>query len=513
MKGTYRELQRISAFFFIFYLLGATTVNKQKRFFLVVSIAVLLVLAVFITPRFIEPNTNDLSGLSLPSPPSEKVIPKVMNDIIYKEEEWTTNFTHDGAIIKNGDWYYVYSTDYMVGAPPTPGIQIRKSKDLIHWQFVGRVFDQVSSDAWEWTGGTTYWAPNVVEMNNKFYLYYSVSSVGKRTSYIGLATSDSLEGPWKDEGAVFKTQEGDEYTVNAIDPDITFDTGGQPWMVYGSYFGGIFITKIDPQTGRLVDPTEEGTLIAQRKNMSYGIEAPEIMYNPDTGYYYLTVSYEWLEDTYNVRTARSKNITGPYLDFNENDMVDPSDDSFDTGNKIVGSYAFNKDSGWFGTGHNGLLEDNGEYYLIHQGRAGEELYWSHLHVRKIVWTEDGWPVVSPERYSGEKEQKIEEKHIIGDWEQILLPRYDDTMQTSQKLTFLSNGKIEDESGKSSWELSGDNTLKLVIYDPGVAPDDYWEYSLKVLLGWDWEKWNETLVFTGMNEEGTAIWGKKQIKGE
>lgn len=481
--------------------------------YLGVCVAVLLLLTILFIPRLIKPNTNDLSGLTLPSSPAAKAIPKVATDIMYKEEEWTTNFTHDGAIIKEGDWYYVYSTDYMVGAAPTPGIQIRKSKDLVHWQFAGRVFDQVSRDAWEWTGGTTYWAPSVVKMNDQFYLYYSVSSVGKRTSYIGVATSNSLEGPWKDEGAVFKTKEGDGHTVNAIDPDITFDTEGQPWMVYGSYFGGIFITKINPDTGKLEDPAEEGTLIAQRKNMSYGIEAPEIMYNPNTQFYYLTVSYEWLEDTYNVRTARSKSITGPYLDYNENDMVDSSDDSFDTGNKIVGAYAFDKDSGWLGTGHNGLLEDDGNYYFIHQARAGEDMYWSHLHVRKIVWTEDGWPVVSPERYAGEEEQKIEERHLIGDWEQILLPRYDDQLQASKKLTLLSKGKIDDESGKSSWKLSGDNTLSLQIYDPGVAPDDYWEYTLKVLPGWDWENWTETLVFTGMNEEGTTLWGKKQIKGE
>lgn len=484
--------------------------RKTKMTLHGVVILLVLIAAVLFGMTFAKPKTGNLSGIKLPAAPAEKPIGNVSTDIIYKEKEWTTNFTHDASIIKVDDWYYAFSTDYMVGAQPTPGIQIRKSKDLINWEFVGRVFEQVSQEAWEWTKGTIFWAPDVVKMNDKYYLYYSVSSVGKRNSYIGVAVSDSIEGPWKDEGAVFKTQEGDDYTVNAIDPDIVLDKQGQAWMVYGSYFGGIFITKVDNKTGKLADPVDEGTLIAQRKNMNYGIEGPEIIYNPETGYYYLTVSYEWLEDTYNVRTARSKHITGPYVDYNGSEMIDTTDESFNTGNKLVGAYRFENSDGWMGTGHNALLEDDGEYYLTHNARAGEDVYWSHLHVRKMVWTDDGWPVVSPERYAGETEQQMKEENIIGNWEQILLPRYDDSLQVSRNLQLKPNGKMEDDD-KSHWELTGDNTLKLTIYDLGVAPDDYWNYTLKVIPAWDWENWNSTLVYTGMDQEGTVLWGKKKVE--
>lgn len=486
---------------------------KKKTKFILIGLLLLVVifLAAILGYRQLQQQSGDLTGIVLPSPPAKSSVKNVNTDVMYKEKKWTTNFTHDGSIIKANDWYYVFSTDYMVGAPPTPGIQIRKSKDLIHWEFVGRVFNQVSQEAWEWTHGTTFWAPDVVQMNKKYYLYYSVSEVGKRNSYIGLATSDAIEGPWKEEGAVFKSKEGDANTVNAIDPDITIDDKGQPWMVYGSYFGGIFITKVDKNTGKLEKSDHEGILISQRKNMNFGIEGPEIMYNKKTDYYYLTVSYDWLEDTYNVRTARSKSITGPFLDYNEKDMIDIGDDSFDTGNKLVGAYSFGKDPGWLGTGHNGLLQDGDDYYLIHNARAGEDKYWSHLHVRKMVWTEDGWPVVSPERYAGETEQKIIESNIIGNWEQIVLNRYDEGIQGSQELQLLANGKIKGSNNKSHWELIGKNILKLKIYEPGVAPKDYWNYTVKVIPGWDWENWNGTLVFSGMNQEGTVIWGKKRIE--
>lgn len=189
-------------------------------------------------------------------------------------------------------------------------------------------------------------------------------------------------------------------------------------------------------------------------------------------------------------------------------MTDLNDDSFDTGIKLVGAYSFENDTGWLGTGHSAFLGDDEDFYLIHNARAGEDKYWSHLHVRKIVWTDDGWPVVSPERYAGETEQKVKESQLIGKWEQIILPRYDDRMQGSEKLILKKNGEIEDESGKSKWELKEDNTLILSVYEPGAVPGDFWTYKVKLLPAWDWENWNPTLIFTGMDQEGTVIWGKK-----
>mgnify|MGYP007071178122 CR=1 FL=1 len=37
------------------------------------------------------------------------------------------------------------------------------------------------------------------------------------------------------------------------------------------------------------------------------------------------------------------------------------------------------------------------------------------HVRKIRWTEDGWPLVMPERYGAVPQDKIEESELIGNW--------------------------------------------------------------------------------------------------
>ncbi|WP_100405674.1 arabinan endo-1,5-alpha-L-arabinosidase [Bacillus solitudinis] len=454
--------------------------------------------------------------LVMPAPPAEEPIPKVDTAIMHNESKWTTNNTHDGEIIKVDDWYYVFSTDYMVAGEVKPGIMLRKSPDLINWEFVGRVFDAVPEEAKEWTNGASiFWAPDVIEMNNTFYLYYSVSEFGTKNSYIGVATSSSIEGPWEDQGEVFKSKVGDDNQVNAIDSGIILDREGEPWMVFGSYEGGLFITELDQATGKLKDPGNQGTLVANKGSQNHqALEGPAIMYNADTDYFYLTVSYGWLEDTYNVRVGRSKEITGPYTDYNGNDLVDieTTTGSPDVGTKIVGSYAFNNDNGWQGTGHNGLLKDGDDYFLVHNARAGDDIYWSHLHVRKVLWTEDGWPAISPQRYAGEVEQKVTEKQLVGDWEKIVLDRLDDRMLSSDVLTLLPDGKIGDASDEDYWELVGENTLKLSYHAPGDAPDDYWVENVIVAPAWDWENWNETLIFTGYSQQfGEAIWGKKTVQ--
>ncbi len=447
-------------------------------------------------------------AITYPKAPPESVASKTDPDIVMDELKWTTNNTHDPEIIKEDGVYYVYSTDYMTGGKPAPGIQVRKSTDLVNWEFAGRVFDQVPLEAAEWTmGGSTFWAPEVVKMNDRFYLYYSVSQTGSRNSYIGAAVSSSLEGPWKDLGAVAVSKEGDGHTVNAIDPSIIQAKDGTYWMSYGSYFGGIFLVEINAETGLMKNRNEEGVKIAQRKNMDYGIEAPSLFYNDQTDMYYLMTSYGWLEDTYNVRVARSQTIEGPYLDYNGREMIDVSDGSWDTGTKIIGSYFFENDSGWIGTGHSAFLQDNGKDYILHNARVGDDKFWSHLHVREVFWTEDGWPVASPERYTGKGSVKANKREIAGTWEYIHHERFNEEPASSTIITLGKDGSIQGDTVSGLWSTTKENML-LLEWDLGGET-----VSENVILSaaWDWENGKGTIVFTGLGENGTAVWGKKVEK--
>ncbi len=156
-------------------------------------------------------------------------------------------FIHDpSTIVKDGANYFIFGTG--------PGIRTKSSPDLIHWENGDSVFR--TPPAWtaqlvpEFHG--SIWAPDVVRVNGKFYLYYAVSSWGKQTSAIGLAINPALDPAatnflWTDAGPVITSTTNSAF--NTIDPSVMLDADGRLWLAFGSYWQGIFLTELNPQTG------------------------------------------------------------------------------------------------------------------------------------------------------------------------------------------------------------------------------------------------------------------------
>lgn len=447
-------------------------------------------------------NEESLGKISFPENP--KIEEQRDSSIVLDKGNWGTLGAHDPSIYKDKDTYYAFSTDARVGGPATPGIQVRKSKDLINWEFVGQALKGIPDEAKKWSKAQGIWAPDVTKVGDEYYLYYSTSSFGKNRSYIGLVKSKSIEGPWEDQGVVLKTNQGEDR--NAIDPNIIYDKDGQMWMSYGSFWSGIYIVKLDKNTGKPLNPNDKGKNIAKRNaSVDGAIEGPYIIYNEEQKKYYLFVSYGSLSADYNVRVGRADNIEGPYLDSNGKDMTDTSSTNTDeVGNKILGGYKFGDSEGWMAPGHNSVLNDNGNYYIVHHVRTEKNKDWFYLNVRKILWSEEGWPIVSPERYAGEKEQKIEEAALIGNWQVILHDKENNNIVPSVKYEFKGSNKIKGEKQSGKWELTGDNNI--IVEIPNSNGEKV-EFKGKVIPSWDWENKKETLVFTAINKNGVALWGK------
>lgn len=430
--------------------------------------------------------------------------------------KWGPYNVHDPSIIKDGETFYCYNTDVGYGIDVRPGIQIRKSTDLVDWKFVGWAFNSIPAMGAGYitqSGGTPYnslWAPYIMEAGGEFRLYYSLSSSTPRLSVIGLATSDDPEGPWTERGIVVRSSNDNTVHTNAIDPSVIVDKTGRHWMYYGSAWDGIYLLELDPSTGLAKTPNARGARIAQRgstgNSINGNIEGAEIIYNEDQDKYYLFISYDWLQTKYNVRVGRADSPEGPFYDFNgidlnaEEDMIP----------MILAPYQFAGHGGWQGTGHCAVFEDGGQYYMAHQGRPGVNSFYMVLHVRKMFWMENGWPVVSPERYAATEQSSIDAEDLQGEWERIVLnyqvvPGYADeqvspNFQLAVPMELQPDGTIDGEPALT-WTYSSP-TLTLEFDDA--------TYTTVVERGRDWENKKECFIFTGLSETGKAIWGKKSI---
>lgn len=419
--------------------------------------------------------------------------------------KWGSYNVHDPSVIKVDDRYYMFSTDVAYGDNlDRIGIQVRRSKDLVHWHFMGWAFDNgippklVSFMETHQPGyeKQSIWAPFIMKVGDTFRLYYSVpGNDGLKLAAIGLATSDKILGPWQDKGIVISTTKNDP--INSIDPYVIVDQEtGRYWMTYGSYYKGIYIVELDPETGKLLHPGDIGKRIAFREDFMDSIEGANILYNPNLDKYFLFVSYGWLEDTYNVRVGRSEHPQGPYYGYNGNKMSD-------IGNvfpRITAMYELDGGPGWQGFGHNTTIRVDGKYYYISQARPHFNKFLMNLHVHRMFWTPDGWPVISPERYADVPQKTIKAEDLEGEWEYIVL-NSTSSLNKSIHIQLLSDGTIAGSTVSSTWTY--DNNILKLNWNNGKTT-----IKAKVSNAWDWENRRRTIVFTGLNDEGISVWGKK-----
>ncbi len=226
----------------------------------------------------------------------------------------------DPSMIKTSNGtYYVFSTSI---ATPYKGLEMRSSTDRIHFSNAGFVFKTLPSWTNAYDGNTgNFWAPDISYHNGKYWLYYAVSTFGSEHSAIGLATSTTAApGSWADQGIVFTSDSSSGF--NAIDPALVIDGSGQYWLSLGSFWDGIHLIQIDPTTGKQLGSNHTFYHLAERLITSHGIEASYIY--PHGGYYYLFASVDTCCDanaTYHIIVGRATNITGPYIDEGDINML------------------------------------------------------------------------------------------------------------------------------------------------------------------------------------------------
>lgn len=296
----------------------------------------------------------------------------------------TIKHVHDPVIIKDPatSTYYLFNTGR--------GITVLQSTDMLTWLMArpSRVF--ATTPAWIQEAiprQHDMWAPDIAYFNDKYHLYYSVSTFGKNRSLIGLATSKSLNPNdeaygWVDEGLVLESFPTDDY--NCIDPNLVIDADGVPWLAFGSFWSGLKMRRLDYDTGK--PSTEDETLypLAQRFVNSGSVEAPFIIHKDD--FYYLFASFDFCcrgkDSTYHVVVGRSESITGPYLDQDGVSMLEGG-----------GTQVTFPTERWRGPGHNAIFQDDGIEYLVYHAYDADNQGVSTLRIDVLKWDDEGFPFI------------------------------------------------------------------------------------------------------------------------
>jgi arabinan endo-1,5-alpha-L-arabinosidase len=292
---------------------------------------------------------------------------------------------HDpSTVVAHGGRYYTYGTGN--------GIPILSSDDGWTWRRAGSLMSAVPGGKAGAEvlarGGNNTWAPDVIHIGDKFFVYYSAPGTQPKSA-IGLLVGRTLDPQspdykWEDGGPVVWS-DGIEDN-NAIDPGVLLDPTGRLWIVYGSYFGYIRLVELDPKTGQRRHPDRAPV------NVAINSEASILIYRD--GWYYLLVTHgsccQGANSTYNIRMGRSRKVTGPYLDNMGVDMIEG-------GGKLFAASRGRH----VGPGHFGLLDlgEGVQKFSLHYEADLDRGGISVLDIRPLLWR-DGWPVAGDNLVAG-----------------------------------------------------------------------------------------------------------------
>ncbi|MFT4143826.1 MAG: family 43 glycosylhydrolase [Mobilitalea sp.] len=458
---------------------------------------------------------------------------------------------HDPSIVKDGDNYYIFGS-HMAWA---------KSTDLENWtSFTNNIntnYSTIFEDIWTDYCRTdsnpnvsgNLWAPDVIwnEDMDKYCMYMSVNG-DDWNSAIVLLTADNIEGPYDYVGPVvysgFNTSshdanltdvydvlgEGADLTryqsisntkINAIDANVSYDESGTLWMTFGSWFGGIYMLKLDKNTG-LRDYTTIYTTIPNVSDQYYGQkiaggyavsgEGPYIMYDQQSDYYYLFVSYAGFTANggYNMRLYRSRDIYGPYIDAAGNSAIRTSGgDNSPYGVKLMGNYTFDcLTKGYKAQGHNSaFVDDDGQMYLVYHTRFNDGTETHQVRVHQMFNNAAGWPVVAPYEYSGDdiSPNGYATEEVTGYYEFINHGLNSTSEMLTTQIVKLNADHTITGDITGTWSMT-DETYDMTVTIDG---DDGVTYSGVFFRQSDESIYNNpVMTFSAVGTNNKSIWGSR-----
>ena len=224
----------------------------------------------------------------------------------------------DPFVLRWQDGYVAYGTGEQVDGR---AFRVLTSPDLVTWTSVSGALTPLSPEL-----GSDYWAPEVVQAQGRWWMYYSVGH-GDHGHTLRVASADSPLGPFTDAGVDLTPEES-----FAIDPHPFRDVDGTWYLYYardvleaervGTQLAVAELSGMTTLAGpgqQVLAPSADWQIF-ERQRAIYGqvydwhtLEGPTVRRHGDT-YYCLYSGGSYLGEGYGVAWARAEHPLGPWTE-------------------------------------------------------------------------------------------------------------------------------------------------------------------------------------------------------
>ena len=304
----------------------------------------------------------------------------------------------DPSVTKVGDTFWASATT----SNWAPIFPLLSSKDLIHWETKGFVFNKAP----DWAD-YYFWAPEIEYENGKVFVYYSAHKKGGNLC-LSIASADKPEGPYTDHGPLMCQD------VGSIDAFPMRDKNGKLYLIWkedGNSVGKptpIWISEMkEDRTGLIGEKKELFRNDAEwERNLVEGVSM--IRHGEYFYAFYAAAGCCGSGCTYATGVARAKALLGPWEKYEKNPILDSTNE-------------------WKCPGHGTPVEKDGKYYfLFHAYDSGSSVYAGRQGLlREFEFTPDGWlqftDEISPDvKVKPEIEDEFADKSLSALWQWSVL---------------------------------------------------------------------------------------------
>ncbi|MCF2496999.1 glycoside hydrolase family 43 protein [Dyadobacter chenhuakuii] len=250
------------------------------------------------------------------------------------------------------------------------------SEDLLTWKKHPAILDTA---AIKWAKRAV-WAPSIIEKDKKYYLFFGANDIqnDQEKGGIGVAVSDSPEGPFKDhlgKPLIDKFHNG----AQPIDQFVFKDKDGQYYLFYGGW-KHCNVAKLNKDFTGFV-PFEDGTIFREITPDNY-VEGP-FMFIKNGKYYFMWSEGGWTGPNYSVAYAIADSPFGPF--------------------KRVGTILKQDPQVARGAGHHSVIQIPGkdQYYIVYHRRPLTETDGNHRETCIDVMTFNDKGEINPVKITKE----------------------------------------------------------------------------------------------------------------